>query len=496
MPGSSATTIKTTNIMKRFLFLLKRLWNGFISFLKRLIHRKTRFEKLLSTYKETKMDITTLTQLIEAFRAETQQNAITPDSLGQLLQKIVNLLGDAADSSTMQTLTTWMNNLTGSQSLVKNIRATTDKESFTLYMDKVNATTGSASIQSLRILYPKYTLARGNANGYVQLSLTDDTGSHEYSTIKIYGASTTAAGIMTAEDKRKLDNTASGLNSLANEVALKATKHEVEQITEWEDKVKSVGNVVKSVAVSQDSEKMYLRLQKGSLETGQTTADNILVPHVTEERAGVMSAEDYQTLNTLSERVEELEEQQDVPQEDKHPYYHIEVEPEGDEIFLKYSRELTRKGYVPYIFRWTVKRSTHKRMEAPKSERVRTQKRRGWHLFYGMDKVQFSSTNDSKLLFLTNTSNLDTGDAIYHFSIRWLLGTIRYENNLYKVGFGHKTYKISKNHRFKFGVAFAPPQVEGQEGLSPYSLVSNIAPFNIMFVVDERNHTYHIHPSV
>lgn len=439
------------------------------------------------------MDITTLTQLIDAFRAETQQNAITPDSLGQLLQKIVNLIGDAADSATMQVLTEWMNDLTSAQTLVKNIRATTDKESFTLYMDKVNATTGSASIQSLRILYPKYTLAKGSANGYVQLSLTDDTGEKVYSTIKIYGASQSAAGIMTAEDKRKLDNTASGLNSLANEVALKATKNEVQPIKDWKDAVSAIGNVLKSVSVYEDNSNMYIRLNKASLENGQAAIDTVLVPHVTEQQAGVMSAADYQALNTL---IEKAEHEQTNPQDCKQPYYHIEVEPRGDEIFLKYSRDLTTKGYVPYVFRWTVKRSTYKRAAAPKEEKQHTPKRRGWHLFYGQDKVQISSSDNNKLLFLTNTSNLDTGDAIYHFSIRWLLGTIRHENNCYKIGFGHRTYKIKSNHRFKFGVAFAPPQGHEQQGIDMRSIVTNIAPFNIMFVVDDENNTYHIHPSV
>lgn len=36
------------------------------------------------------MDISTLTSLISAFRAETRTDSITPDTLGQLLQKIVN----------------------------------------------------------------------------------------------------------------------------------------------------------------------------------------------------------------------------------------------------------------------------------------------------------------------------------------------------------------------------------------------------------------------
>ena len=65
--------------MKRILNYFKRLCNRIHSFFRRLFHRKTLFEKLLETYKETNMDITTITQLIDAFRAETAQDAITPD---------------------------------------------------------------------------------------------------------------------------------------------------------------------------------------------------------------------------------------------------------------------------------------------------------------------------------------------------------------------------------------------------------------------------------
>ena len=483
--------------MKRLLIFFKTVWNA----LKRLFHRQSRFEKLLSKYKDQEnMDITTLTQLIIAFRQETAQSSITPESLGSLLQKIVNLLGDAADASTTQVLTEWMNDLTSAQALVKNIRASADNEGITFYMDKVDATTGDAFTQSLRITYPKYTLAKGTANGYVQLSLTDNTGNEVFSSVKIYGATNTAAGIMTAADKTKLENVASGLNSLADEVALKATKNEVQPIKDWKDTVSGIGDVVKSVQVSPDNTQMYVRLNKASLDNGRTSVDNILVPHVSESQAGVMSAADYRNLNMLVEKAQEEDDDdggQDVtPHSDKRPYYHIEVEPDGDEIILKYDRELTSKGYVPYLYRWTVKNATHKRKDAPAEEKTRTKNRRGWHLFYGQRKVQLASSNSSKLLFLTNTSNQDMNGAIYHFNIRWLLGDIRRENNLYKIGFGKKTYKIKANHRFKFGVAFAPPQEEGQEGLPIHSLVTNIAPFNIMFVVDEDNNTYHIHPSV
>ena len=58
------------------------------------------------------MDITTLTSLINTFRAETKQDSITPDSLGQLLQRIVNVLGQASETSAVQQITQWKNAIT------------------------------------------------------------------------------------------------------------------------------------------------------------------------------------------------------------------------------------------------------------------------------------------------------------------------------------------------------------------------------------------------
>ena len=53
------------------------------------------------------MDISNLTSLINALRAETQEDSITPESLGALLQKIVDVLGSAASNLTVQQLVQW-----------------------------------------------------------------------------------------------------------------------------------------------------------------------------------------------------------------------------------------------------------------------------------------------------------------------------------------------------------------------------------------------------
>ena len=65
------------------------------------------------------MDISTLTNLITAFRAETRQDSITPDSLEQLLQKIVNVLEQASDTATLQQIVQWKNLITAIDSVLK-----------------------------------------------------------------------------------------------------------------------------------------------------------------------------------------------------------------------------------------------------------------------------------------------------------------------------------------------------------------------------------------
>lgn len=45
------------------------------------------------------VDISSLTQLVTAFRAETAANSITPETLGSLLQQIVNAIGAIAQAS-------------------------------------------------------------------------------------------------------------------------------------------------------------------------------------------------------------------------------------------------------------------------------------------------------------------------------------------------------------------------------------------------------------
>lgn len=108
------------------------------------------------------MDISTLTNLINAFRAENRQDAITPDTLGQLLQKIVNVLEQAGDSATIQQISQWKNMITAFGSVLKSISlGADDRNNILLNIQSVNTTTGGGQISIFTIR--QATTARAGA---------------------------------------------------------------------------------------------------------------------------------------------------------------------------------------------------------------------------------------------------------------------------------------------------------------------------------------------
>ena len=91
------------------------------------------------------MDISTLTNLITAFRAETRQNSITPDSLGLLLQRIVNVLEQATDASDLREVTQWEDTVGAIGAVLTSISlGTDDRNNIYLNIGSRNTSTGAA----------------------------------------------------------------------------------------------------------------------------------------------------------------------------------------------------------------------------------------------------------------------------------------------------------------------------------------------------------------
>ena len=53
------------------------------------------------------IDTTQLTQLISAFRVETEKESISPETVGSLLQNITDLLANASSSTEQQIFENW-----------------------------------------------------------------------------------------------------------------------------------------------------------------------------------------------------------------------------------------------------------------------------------------------------------------------------------------------------------------------------------------------------
>ena len=98
------------------------------------------------------MDISSLTNLITAICAETRQNSITPDTLGLLLQIIVNVLENAAEYTVVQQLEDWEGSLTGLGSVLTKIGlGSDDRNNIYLNIGSVNTTTGIGQVSTFSI---------------------------------------------------------------------------------------------------------------------------------------------------------------------------------------------------------------------------------------------------------------------------------------------------------------------------------------------------------
>ena len=186
------------------------------------------------------MDISNLTNLITAFRAQTQSNSITPDSLGQLLQKIVNVLENAAEYTSVQQLEDWEGSITGLGSVLTRIAlGADDRNNIYLNINSVNTTTGmgQSAIFTLR------------------------------------QATTERAGVMRAQQ-------VTDLNSVRNKMQHLATLH-------------------MEVTASASSVQLALKENNGDVFNNPSSL-SVSLPLASSSQAGILSAEDYKKLSSGS----------------------------------------------------------------------------------------------------------------------------------------------------------------------------------------------------
>jgi hypothetical protein len=363
------------------------------------------------------MDISTLTNLIDAFRAETRTNSITPDTLGQLLQKIVNLLENAAEATAVQQLEDWEGSLTGLGSVLTRIAlGADDRNNIILNIGSINTTTGmgQSTIFTLR------------------------------------QATTERAGIMRAQQ-------VTDLNSVRNKMQHLATLH-------------------MEVSASPSAVQLALKESNGDV-FNSAQALSVSLPKASATQAGILSAEDYQRLGngsgggtgTGTKPFYHIE--CDTRKGKLIVKYPAAVISAGYKPYLlRYSRkkpryrdveDKTTRWYGPTMRGWHLFYN-EKKIKVSSTGEVQI----GHNV--GTDKYPvWEYSTDNRWLFGEIRRSYKGNPPN-----RVLEG--------YKVGFGCRTHLIKTNHRFRFGIVFGPALPSGGSPYLDFSkCVTNIAEFYV-----------------
>lgn len=106
-------------------------------------------------------DISSITSLITSFRSETREEAITPEVLGALLQKIADLLGKAALQTDMGRLNNWRSDLARIGYVLTSLTiGSDDRNNVYFTLGKANLSTGINQLAPNSILIRQATTER------------------------------------------------------------------------------------------------------------------------------------------------------------------------------------------------------------------------------------------------------------------------------------------------------------------------------------------------
>lgn len=162
----------------------------------------------------------------------------------------------------------------------------------------------------------------------------------------------------------------------------------------------------------------------------------------------------------------------------------IVCETVDDELRVRGASALVEAGFVPVIFRYSLK-SNH--LTDYKSKKMyHGPKRRGWNMMFstefarveGKDTISFSGRGSKgELTFVYSTSPWNLVRP------RLTKTSSGYVQSL-KIGWGKRTIHAEKGRRFKFGIGFVKRNADNS--FDPKNLVTNIAPF-MLYVRAEIN---------
>ena len=99
------------------------------------------------------IDVNELTKLITQFRNTTQANSVSPENVGSILQKIVDILATAGTQANLDIINQWHEAIKSAQPAINSLaQGTADRNHVYLSAQRINLYTGqAATAQSIQI---------------------------------------------------------------------------------------------------------------------------------------------------------------------------------------------------------------------------------------------------------------------------------------------------------------------------------------------------------
>ena len=376
------------------------------------------------------INTSTITQLISDFRALSQKDSISPESLGVLLQRLADLINSAASDAEYQAI------YDAFQNFVANIAAVPTA----LY----KLEQGSADRNDILMNITTSHFING-----VTMTLKD--------ALFIRQATTERAGAMRAQQVADLNSTRTGLASLQKTVSSLS-----DVVGKLETTVSENGELLNRV----DEVANYCSEGIADLtENLQVTNDDLAATQKSVE-------ENVRGISSIKQIT-------DCPR--------IATSVINGKLQIYNFRYYIQNGYNAFVFRLTSKRNRCSLQNFP--EKRRGDKHKGWHVIGGLpNNVKF----DSNGFAMFRTSPLDEWhdqkDAPFTFAYDpdYIIGVKDTAEKRY-VPWGKKKVKLvnDRGHymmrRFRFAIGFGKPYERDIAWLSPGKLASNLAEFTVIF---------------
>ena len=370
------------------------------------------------------INTSTITQLISDFRALSQKDSISPESLGVLLQKLADLINTAAADGDFTAISNALNAVPTAL---------------------VSISQGSADRNDILMDVTTSNLVKG-----LQASVKD--------LVFIRQATTERAGAMRAQQVTDLNNTRTGLAALQKTVATLS-----DLVAQLETTVSTNGELLNRVADVAD----YCSEGIADLtENLQVTNDDLTATQ--------------KSVQDNSSTITSIKAKTDCPR--------IAVDIVDGKLHVYNTSYYTKNGYYPFVFRFTSKRNRCTLENYPDKKRGAKHKGWHVIGGLPNDvKIDSNGCVMFRTSPLEDWHMIENGVIISHsYEAKYVVGVKGTGEKMY-VPWGKKKVRVTSNHgtylmrRFRFAIGFAKSFNNVFATITPAHLVSNLAEFSVIF---------------